>query len=207
MKNQIYVWDKMVRFFHWTLVLVFTIAYFTGEELDLIHAYAGYYIIGIISVRVIWGFIGTKYARFSQFISSPLAAIEYLKALFSSEKQQKPEKKYIGHNPAGGWMVIALLISILATSYSGLKVYGLEGNGPLAVTTAEYSQVQQTGLIKVSDDEQDEEFWEEIHEFLANLTVLLIFLHVAGVLLSSRKHKQNLVKSMVAGYKKSESDQ
>ncbi len=201
----------MVRFFHWTLVLVFTIAYLTGEELDLVHAYAGYYIMGLIVVRIIWGFIGSKYARFSQFITSPTAAIDYLKALFTLKNGQEHEKKYIGHNPAGGWMTIALLISILATGYSGLKVYGLEGNGPLAVSTAEYSQVQQAGFIKVSDDEdhnneQGEEFWEEIHEFLANFTVLLIFLHVGGVLLSSRKHKQNLVKSMITGYKESKSD-
>ena len=208
MKNQIYVWDYMVRFFHWTLVLAFTIAYLTGEELDLVHAYAGYYIMGLIALRIIWGIIGSKYARFSQFIYSPRSAMKYLRGLFSSQAEQKNEKQYIGHNPAGGWMVIALLVSILATGYSGLKVYGLEGNGPLAVTTAAYSQTQQPGFIKVSDDDDsknpDVEFWEEIHEFLANFTVLLIFLHVAGVILSSRKHHQNLVKSMITGYKESE---
>ncbi len=205
MKNQIYVWDNMVRFFHWTLVLVFTIAYLTGEELDLVHAYAGYYIMGLIVVRIIWGFIGTKYARFSQFIRSPQAAFNYLKELFSSQKDNN-EEKYIGHNPAGGWMVIMLLLSILATGYSGLKVYGLEGNGPLAISATEYSQTQQSNLINVSDDgvhenEQDEEFWEGIHEFLANFTVLLILLHVGGVILSSRKHHTNLIKAMITGFK------
>ncbi len=205
MKNQIYVWDYMVRFFHWTLVLMFTIAYLTGEELDLVHAYAGYYIIGLIGFRIIWGLVGTKYARFSQFITGRRAVIHYLRGLVSSQDTHE-EKQYIGHNPAGGWMVIALLVSILATGYSGLKVYGLEGNGPLAVSSAEYSQTPLPSLIKVSDnddEEADEEFWEEIHEFLANFTVFLVFLHIGGVLLSSRKHHQNLIKSMITGYKKS----
>jgi len=204
MRNKIYVWDKVVRFFHWNLVLFFAFAYLTGDDLELLHVYAGYYIIGLISVRIIWGIIGTRYARFSQFIYSPTTVLSYLKNFFSD----KPgEKEYLGHNPAGGWMVIALLLSILATSYSGLKVYALEGNGPLASTSLEQRQMHIGGFIKVSDDDdhesnEDEEFWEEIHEFLANLTVLLIILHIAGVVLASKKHHQNLIRAMISGYKK-----
>jgi len=208
--NKIYVWDFLVRFFHWTLVIGFTIAYLTGDDLELVHAYVGYYIIGLILIRIIWGFVGSRYARFSQFITSPMQAINYIKHLFGSGSSQADEKKYIGHNPAGGWMTIMLLLSILATSYSGLVVYGIEGDGPLASTYA--SPAANTALYieqknedhddeYESENEQAEEFWEEIHEFFANFTVLLVFLHIAGVLLSSRKSHQNLAKSMVTGYK------
>jgi len=199
MNNQIYVWDRMVRFFHWTLVLAFIIAYLSGDELELVHAYTGYYILGLIAVRVVWGFIGTRYARFSQFLYPPSAAITYLKNLFSKQTDKKPKEHYIGHNPAGSWMVIALLLSILATGFSGLKLYELEGKGPLATTVTEYSQLQQ--IAHDDENEQDEDLWEDIHEFFANFTVLLIFLHFGGVILSGRKHHQNLVKSMITGYK------
>lgn len=203
MKNQIYVWDVLVRFFHWMLVLTFIIAYLSGEELDTLHAYAGYLILGLIGVRVIWGLIGSRYARFSQFMTSPGTAIEYLKNLLSS----KPERKdYIGHNPAGGWMIIALLVSILATGFSGLKVYGLEGHGPLALADNGILPQQQGQRIMVASDDDhedsaEEEFWEETHELLANFMVLLIALHIAGVFLSSIKHRENLVKAMMSGYK------
>ena len=115
---------------------------------------------------------------------------------------------------------MALLISLLATGFSGLKVYGLEGHGPLATSTysvaAQQTPVQTqaaSGLIKVSyseaeeaheaqgGNEADEEFWEEIHEFFANFTLLLVFLHVGGVIASSVKHGQNLARAMITGYK------
>ena len=217
MSNKVYVWDPLIRFFHWTLVLAFTIAYLTGEEESLLHAYSGYYILGLLAIRIIWGFVGTRYARFSQFIYPPAAAIDYVKGLFSAQHSESSAKKFIGHNPAGGWMVIALLISLLATSYSGLKVYGYEGYGPLASNTVSIVSQQQGRFLKVSDSEHEEdddnsakngntnkaneEFWEEIHEFLANFTVLLIALHIGGVFLSSKKQKQNLAKSMLTGYK------
>ncbi len=211
MNNKIYVWDTLVRFIHWTLVLAFVIAYLSGDEESLLHAYSGYYILGLVAIRIVWGFIGSRHARFSDFIYSPAAVIDYLKALISSKHSGTKIKKFIGHNPAGGWMVITLLLSLLATGYSGLKVYGLEGNGPLAINATNINLQQHQGhFIKVTEIENDEEaegdddseeFWEEIHEFLANFTVLLIVLHISGVLLSSRKHKQNLVKSMITGFK------
>lgn len=219
MSNKVYVWDPLIRFFHWTLVLAFTIAYLTGEEESLIHAYSGYYILGLLAIRIIWGFVGTHYARFSQFIYPPAAVIDYMKGLVSAKHSENSDKKFIGHNPAGGWMVITLLISLLATSYSGLKVYGYEGYGPLASNTTSIVSQQQGHFVKVSESEHkedddnrvkgsnankaNEEFWEEIHEFLANFTVLLIALHIGGVLLSSKKQKQNLAKSMLTGFKDS----
>ena len=212
MKAKKYVWDPLVRFFHWGLVLSFIIAYLTGEEESLAHVYAGYTILGLILVRLIWGFVGPHHARFSDFVRSPLAVMKYLKNLIAGNAEN-----YIGHNPAAGWMVIALLVSLTLTGVSGLKLYGLEGHGPLAnqvtigIATAradehnEAHERHEDGEAEEENgdehDEDGEDFWEEIHEVLANITVFLVLLHIAGVVLSSFYHRQNLVKSMITGYK------
>ncbi len=205
MNNKVYVWDRFVRFSHWTLVLAFVIAYFTGDEENALHVYSGYYILGLLTLRIIWGIIGSRYARFSNFVYSPSAVIHYLKGFVAIGK----DKKYTGHNPAGSWMVIIMLISLILTGYSGLQVYGAEGHGPLA-QNSEILSMQQSGALKVSSYEQNdnayndgnkEEFWEEIHEFFANFTVFLVLLHIAGVIASSIKQKQNLAKSMITGHK------
>ena len=93
---QIKVWDIGVRIFHWALVLFFTIAYIS-EDIELIHAYAGYVVLGLILFRVLWGLVGTKYARFNNFIYGKKAVFVYLKSLFT----KKPEH-YTGHNPIAG---------------------------------------------------------------------------------------------------------
>jgi len=181
MHTKTYVWDPLVRFSHWTLVLAFTIAYLSGDEENALHVYSGYYILGLIAVRIIWGLIGTHYARFSHFAFSPAAVVDYLKGFIGAGSG----KQYTGHNPAGSWMVIIMLLSLLATGLSGLLVYGLEGYGPLAQSSSEFW----------------EDAWEEIHELFANFTVLLVLVHIGGVIASSLKQGQNLVKSMVNGYK------
>lgn len=209
MSTQTYVWDPLVRIFHWTLVLAFVIAYFTGEEENALHIYSGYYILGLVAFRVLWGFIGTQYARFSHFSFSKAAVKRYLLSLLGIGESEK----YLGHNPAGSWMVIVMLVSLLLTGVSGLLVYGAEGYGPFAQTANSVitaTSNQPGKFIKVSDSENNkaqsnnkfwEEFWEEIHEFFANFTVLLVLLHIAGVGISSIKHGQNLVRAMITGYK------
>ena len=211
MNNEIRVWDLLIRIFHWSLVLAFTIAYLTGEEESNLHIYSGYAVLGLITFRVLWGFIGTRYARFRDFIYSPKTVIQYLKDLFA----RKP-KPYIGHNPAGGWMVIVMLLTLAVVTVSGLKVYAIEeGLGPLA---GEFPAVNIISPVYASDDsdahennergedEEAEEFWEEIHEVSSNFMLFLIFLHVAGVLVSSRLHDENLVKAMFTGKKTSKTD-
>jgi len=233
MQNKIYVWDPLVRLFHWSLVLTFIICYITGEEESLTHVYSGYVIFGLVAFRLLWGLIGTKHARFSDFIVSPAKTLRYTKDLLRGKVE-----KHIGHNPAGGWMIVALLISLLLTGLSGLQVYGLEGYGPLASNNivaekqigqenqkygrGEYDdddekyergkyddddEYEHNGYEKSDAHESDEEaedFWEEIHEFLANLTVFLIALHIAGVFVSSLRENQNLIKAMMTGYKKAD---
>lgn len=181
--NQVKVWDPLVRIFHWTLVGAFTLAYLSGEDFQNLHVYAGYTIGGLIVFRLLWGFVGTTHARFHSFVRSPSEIKAYLKSLLSGSPHH-----YLGHNPAGGAMVIALLISLLFTVLTGLSAYGAEGSGPLApwVWTAGVG---------------GEEAFEEAHEFFANLTVALVVVHVAGVLVSSVLHGENLVRAMITGRK------
>jgi len=190
---QIKAWDIGVRIFHWSLVLFYTIAYLS-EDIELIHVYAGYVVLGLILFRVLWGLIGTKYARFNNFIYGKKVALAYLKSLLT-----KKPKHYIGHNPIAGWMILALLISIFLVAWTGLLLYADAGKGPLAEVNVELI----SGVYADDDGEQSESIWEEIHETLANLTLLLVCAHVAGVLLSSVIHGENLIRSMITGYKKS----
>jgi cytochrome b len=216
MNNEIRVWDPLIRIFHWSLVLTFSIGYLTGEEESNLHIFAGYAVLGLITFRVAWGIIGTRYARFSNFVYSPKTVIQYLKGLVAN----KPEH-YIGHNPAGGWMVIAMLLCLFVVSVSGLKVYAIEkGLGPLAgeipaltVISPAYGdndrdehEGQEKNENGHSAGEEAEEFWEEIHEVSSNFMLLLIFLHITGVIVATRMHDEHLVKAMFTGKKTSKTD-
>lgn len=199
------VWDPLIRIFHWSLVAGFSIAWLTGDDAGDLHVYSGYAVIGLILFRLFWGFIGTRHARFSDFVKGPAAVLDYLKRLGSGKPQH-----FAGHNPAGGWMILALLISIAATSYTGLKAYGAEGQGPLAAGTS-IELVPSTawaddddgdeGYGREGNGEDAEDFWEEVHEFFANLTLLLVFIHIGGVIVSSYLHRENLVRAMITGNK------
>ena len=183
--NQIIkVWDLPVRIFHWSLVLSFLLAYLSEDDWLDLHVLAGYSIAGLISFRLLWGFIGSRHARFRDFIRSPRMVISYLKDVLAFRA-----KRYLGHNPAGGAMVIALLLSLLFTTLSGLVVYGTEEMaGPLA------------GLLSATPHWLGEVL-EEIHEFFANLTLLLVIAHVVGVVIASLQHRENLVHAMFTGKK------
>jgi len=182
--SQIRVWDPLVRFFHWSLASAFIIAYITGEELLIVHIWAGYLILALIGIRFVWGVFGSRYARFSDFVYSPANIIQFLK-----DTLYLRAKRYLGHNPAGGAMVILLMVSLLITGTSGVLLLGAEDQaGPLA------HWFSQTGS-----------FWgealEELHEFFANFTLLLVFAHVVGVFVESVIHKENLVSAMITGFK------
>jgi len=181
---QIKVWDSVVRFFHWSLVSAFVIAYVTEEDVLTVHIWAGYLILALITIRFIWGFVGTQYARFADFIYKPRAIMDFLQ-----DTLKLRAKRYLGHNPAGGAMVIALMLSLFLTSISGIGLLGAEEQiGPVA------HWFNQAGG-----------FWtdvlEETHEFFANFTLLLVIIHVIGVLVESLIHKENLVSAMLSGFK------
>ncbi len=175
------VWDLPLRVFHWLLVIGFFVAYLTEDELLDIHVWAGYLVFGLLVFRLVWGFIGNRYARFASFLCSPMASVAYIKDVVAL----KP-KRYLGHNPAGAAMIVLLLASLLMTVLTGFAVYGADqGAGPLA-----------------SIGPANEDLWEDLHELFANLTVVLVVLHIAGVAVESFIHKENLAKAMVHGNKK-----
>jgi cytochrome b len=212
------VWSPLIRIGHWTLVIAFFTAYFTEDDFMNLHAWAGYIVGMYLLIRILWGFVGGTYARFSSFIYSPTKIIGYLKNLIARKPQH-----YIGHNPAGGAMVIALLVSLIGTTLTGMKLYAIEENkGPFAITAQQAQlKIQSVSLITEAKAEEDndegeeskdldiehkadkqaEEFWEELHELFANLTLLLVFLHVGGVIVSSIIDKEKLVKAMITGKK------
>jgi cytochrome b len=210
-ENMLKVWDPIVRIGHWTLVIAFFTAYFTEDDFLTQHVWAGYVVGTIVCLRLLWGFVGTKHARFRDFVCSPAITLQYIRDLMTGDA-----KRFLGHNPAGGAMILALLIGIAGTVSSGLMLYAIEEDaGPLAGWVAE-SSASSGAPILISraladddthddDDEDDsrEEFWEEIHEFFANLTLFLVGLHIAGVLFSSYAHKENLIKGMLTGRKRS----
>lgn len=165
------VWDLFVRLFHWSLATLFVVAYATGDEIEKIHIAAGYTIAALLALRIMWGFVGPRHARFANFVRRPREVLAYLRdvALFRAPR-------YIGHNPAGGAMILALLAMLAGTCA--------------------------TGFMMTTDAFWGAKWIEDVHEVLANLTVGLIALHVLGVLAASFEHGENLVKAMVTGRKR-----
>lgn len=180
---QVYVWDRFVRLFHWALVVAFTVAYLTEDDLLTVHAWAGYVVGALVVARVLWGFVGPKHARFSDFVYSPGEVLRYLRdlLLFRAER-------HLGHSPGGGAMILLLLAFLAATVVTGLVVYGGE---------------QQAGPLAGMFTEDFAESFEEVHEVLANITLALVLAHIAAVILASFVFRENLVRAMVTGYKRS----
>lgn len=179
------VWDPFIRIFHWTLVTAFVVAYLTEDDLLGLHVWAGYIIIGLLFFRLVWGLVGTRHARFTDFIYSPTSIRAFLK---NTLRLKAP--RYLGHNPAGGLMVIVLLVMLVLISASGLVLYAVDEHaGPLA------SLLSGVG-------ENWEGILEGLHEFLVNSTVALVVVHIAGVVVESLVHRENLVQAMVTGLKR-----
>lgn len=206
------VWDILVRVAHWVMVASFFVAYFTEGEVLTLHVWAGYVLGTVLCLRIVWGFVGTKHARFVDFVFPPAMVVRYFIRLLTFRA-----KRYLGHSPAGGAMVIALMFTLLLTTGSGLVLYAVEENaGPLAGVVAHSSQGQARSPLLLREARADEddtfeyrhregdedELWEEVHEVLANLTLFLVILHVIGVILASAVHRENLVRAMLTGRKR-----
>jgi len=192
------VWDPFVRVAHWVVVAAFLLAYLTGGEPRVVHTFAGYTLVIYVALRVVWGFVGPPHARFSNFVSSPARAARYLVDLLRGRSA-----RHIGHSPAGGLMIVFLLLALAATTTAGMTLYALhDGAGPLAGIVASATPL---GLAEEPEAGEDPrvEFWEEIHELLANVTLLLVLLHVVGVITASIAHRENLVRAMITGRKTS----
>lgn len=165
------VWDPFVRAFHWSLAALFLLAYLTGDEVEQVHIAAGYTIAALLGLRIVWGFAGPRHARFRDFVASPRAVFRYLRdvALLRAPR-------YLGHNPAGGAMVIALMAALTGTCV--------------------------TGILMTTDAGWGSQTLEDVHETLAHLTVGLVVVHVIGVLVASFEHRENLVAAMITGRKR-----
>ena len=184
MKKEIRVWDPLVRVFHWTLVLSFAIAWVSANEFDTLHFWAGYTITALVLFRIVWGVIGTRHARFTDFVYRLSTIKSYLIDLAALRP-----KHYVGHNPAGGLMVIILLLSLGLLTFTGMASVALDGIGPLAGTWVE----------SISG------YWmEDVHKAVANLVLAFVLFHIAGVLVSSLVHGENLVRAMINGKKEIE---
>lgn len=191
----VYVWDPVMRIGHWLLVIGFFAAYFTEDDFLTQHVWAGYLVGAVVLFRIFWGFVGPKHARFSDFVASPARVATYVRNLLHNGSQ-----RFLGHNPLGGVMILALLASLALTTGSGLMVYAYEENaGPLSGWSS--AMLDETGSEAF---EAAEEFWESLHEFLANFTLFLVLLHIGGVAFSSIKDRENLIKAMFTGRKRAE---
>lgn len=123
-RNRILVWDIPTRLFHWTLVTCFVIAYLTSESerWQLWHVTAGYTFGALLVFRLVWGVIGSRYARFSNFVRGPKQTMRYLSSLLTRHPQH-----YVGHNPAGAWAIVGMIVEIYLNSVEwGEGVFGAE---------------------------------------------------------------------------------
>ena len=179
--SKIKVWDLFVRLFHWLLVISFTISWFTQEQQYETHLWAGYAVLILIGLRIVWGFFGSNHARFSSFVPGPKNLMRYVQSLIAHNSS-----RYIGHNPAGGVMIILMLLTLLTITVSGIALDGAENwSGPLA----EYNLFHYTDQIK------------SLHILSTDAMLALIVLHLLGVIHSSILHRENLLRAMISGYK------
>lgn len=167
--KRVQVWDIGVRLFHWSLVAMVTLTYIF-EDPRALHRALGYTVIALIAFRLIWGVIGTRHARFVNFIPGPKRLLNYLRDMLHGR-----EERYLGHNPAGGIMIIVLLTTL----------------GAVGVT----------GYMMGMDAYFGQEWVEHTHELLVNILLVFVATHIAGVVFSSWRHRENLVAAMVTGMK------
>jgi cytochrome b len=170
MSEKIRVWDLPVRMFHWLLAGSFVAAYLVAESERLrgAHVILGYTATGLIVFRIVWGLVGSHFARFRSFLFAPSAAIGYLRSLTTEQP-----RRFIGHNPAGSYAIYAILLAGLATGLTG------------------YLSLNEIGGESV----------EDLHEVCANIWLGVVIVHIVGVVLGSWIHRENLVRSMITGYK------
>ena len=166
--KRILVWDLPTRVFHWLLALSFAGAYATGdsERWALLHVAFGYTVLGLIVFRLAWGWAGTRYARFAEFVTGPSSVFRYVSGMIQGHPTH-----YVGHNPAGALSVLALLSLGLVSAVSGWMVYDSIGG----------------------------DWLEEVHGWSSTVMLAIVFLHISGVLISSRQHRENLILSMLDG--------
>lgn len=172
---RIRVWDRLVRGLHWTLAAAIATAWISGHwpprHFDAWHHTAGYAAGAAVALRLVWGFAGGRYARLAQFVRGPCAVLDHARAMHAGR-----EPRYIGHNPLGGWMVLALWSAAAALTL--------------------------TGWLYTTDWLWGYEWLSDLHAALAWLIAILVLGHLGGVAMTSRRHGENLVGAMFSGRKR-----
>jgi len=178
------VWDLPTRLFHWTLVGLMIVQWWTAENSGTMdyHVWGGYTVLVLVLFRLIWGFVGSETARFGDFLRGPGAALAYVKALIRGETPL-----YRGHNPMGGWSIMLMLILLLVQVGTGLFA-----NDDILIEGPLYSWV--------SKDTSD--WLTGIHRFNFNLLLAVIAIHVAAVLFYLLVKRENLIHPMLSGRKR-----
>ncbi len=164
------VWDPFVRIFHWSLVSCVVLNQFVLEPGKTAHEWVGYTASALVLARLVWGFVGSRHARFSDFFPTPRRLAKHLGALRNGEHQV-----YVGHNPLGALMMLALMAIVLALGV--------------------------TGWMQTTDTFFGEEWLMELHEVLANGLLLAAGLHAAAAIVMGRLERVRLVRAMVTGTK------
>jgi cytochrome b len=207
MAEGIKVWDPLVRLGHWTIVAGFTVAYLS-EDLLSVHVWAGYVVGAAVLIRVVWGFVGPRRARFADFVYAPSAVLTYLADLVRFRA-----KRYLGHSPAGGAMVVALLLMLAGTVATGVMSLGADRHAGLSFYATAPAHGSPASDERPGRDDEGAEATDggksalgELHELLANLTLALVGFHLVGVVLGSIVHRENLVAAMIPGRKRVESE-
>ena len=184
--KKIRVWDLPVRLFHWTLVVLLTTSYFTGRaggEWMKFHFWSGYAILTLLLFRIAWGCVGSTTARFSDFVKGPVACLVHLRDLLTGRRTYD-----VGHNPAGGAMVVVLLFAVLAQVAAGLFSADTDMgtvNGPLA------NLIPDKWVDRVT----------HFHGFWVNVLLVLVGLHVLAAVVYLVWKRQNLIGAMFTGRK------
>lgn len=177
------VWDGWIRLVHWSVVVLLGVSYASIQAGNMrLHFLSGYAVLTLVLFRIAWGFLGSDTARFRHFLRSPLAALRHLAAF----RRPEPDRE-IGHNAAGGWMVLVLLGLLLAQPLTGLFAdTGYGDYGPLAKSVSAETSDRLTGL----------------HHRIFNLILAAAVLHVLAVAAHAALKGQDLVRPMVTGRKR-----
>ena len=181
--QRILIWDIPTRLFHWTLAVSFAVAWLTSESDEWlgVHVFFGYLMLGMVAFRVLWGLVGTHYARFSSFWFGPNDALTYLRQVMKGHAQ-----RHIGHNPTGSAAIYLLLLLTVVVGLTGFFTLGTEEQQGAAA-----------GWLSVAQGRT----FKKLHEAFAIGMLLLVIGHIAGVVIESVLHKENLARSMVTGTK------
>jgi len=189
--NKVFVWPMSTRIIHWMLAITFTTAFITSFYEDMLHNHIALgFIFGIMIVyRIIWGFIGPRYARFSTFKLN----LSQLKFYFVEKIQDRWRAIPAGHNPASSWFTIWAMImgSIIVTS--GMLLYGIqEAKGILSFLNDRYYNNMDIIML--------------VHQIASYIFLFWVFLHISGVMIEQFYHKTNMVFAMITGFKRAKGD-